>query len=174
MIRLIENAQTARKGSLNFMDQNGKVIGFNPRPDGNPLAFFVYDTAGAEVDTGGQFIEGYLDGIAYQFGNDGKIIRHDKASEEDDRLVVSLLPDAGTGLPPLSLHIVCMNSLYYTADFLLSDRDRLFFQPKPAPTKPDARTETLAALEKSLLQARFQIQRALEEVERLRGNAALR
>ena len=47
MIKLIQNALTVKKGSVNFMDQNGTVIGFNPRPDGNPLAFYVYTKDGA-------------------------------------------------------------------------------------------------------------------------------
>ena len=167
MIRLIQNAQTAKKGTLNFMDQNGKVVGFNPRPDGTPLSFYVYDINGNEVDTDGLFIENYLDGLTYQFGNDGRIVKHDRASDLDDRLIVSLLPDAGSGKPPLSLHIVCMNSLYYTADFVLSDEDRLFFQTKP-PAHDRTDAEILASLEKALLQARHQLSKAAEELERLR------
>ena len=168
MIRLIQNAQTTRKGTLNFMDQNGKVVGFNPRPDGNPLAFFVYDINGNEVDTDGLFIENYLDGLPYQFGNDGRIVKHDRASDEDDRLIISILPDVGSGRPPLSLHIVCMNSLYYTADFVLSDEDRLFFQSKP-PKHDRSAQEIIASIEKSLLKARQQLAKAAEELERLRG-----
>lgn len=173
MIRLIQNAQTLRKGTLNFMDQNGKVIGFNPRPDGTPLSFYVYDVNGNEIDTSGLFIETYLDGVAYQFGNDGRIIKHDKASDEDDRLVISLLPDAGSGLPPLSLHIVCMNSLYYTADFVLSDKDRLAIE-KPSRAVVEVPLDELTAMEKSLLQARLQLGKALEEIERLRDHATVR
>lgn len=173
MIRLIQNAQTRQKGTLNFMDQNGKVVGFNPRPDGTPLSFYVYDVNGNEVDTSGEFIETYLDGAAYQFGNDGKIIKHDKASDEDDRLVISLLPDTGSGLLPRSLHIVCMNSLYYTADFVLSDKDRLAFQ-KPARAVVEIPLETLDSLEKGLLQARLQLGKALEEIEQLRAHLEVR
>lgn len=169
MIRLIQNAQTTRKGTLNFMDQNGKVVGFNPRPDGTPLSFYVYDVSGNEVDTLGLFIENYLDGMPYQFGNDGRIVKHDRASDLDDRLIVSLLPDPGSEKPPLSLHIVCMNSLYYTADFVLSDEDRLFFQTKP-PTHERTGAEILASLEKALLQARHQLAKAAEELERLRSH----
>ena len=173
MIRLIQNAQTRQKGTLNFMDQNGKVVGFNPRPDGTPLSFYVYDVGGNEVDTSGQFIETYLDGISYQFGNDGKIIKHDKSSDEDDRLVISLLPDTGSGLPPLSLHIVCMNSLYYTADFVLSDKDRLAIQ-KPPRAIVEVPLETLDSLEKTILQTRLQLGKALEEIEQLRVRVGVR
>ena len=57
MIKLIQNALTVKKGTLNFMDQNGVVVGFNPRPDGNPISFSVSTKSGDVVDTDGLFIE---------------------------------------------------------------------------------------------------------------------
>ena len=39
MIALLENAQTRHKGSLNFVDDRGKVVGFNPAPDGARLKY---------------------------------------------------------------------------------------------------------------------------------------
>ena len=61
-----------------------------------------------------------------------------------------------------------MNSLYYTADFVLSDEDRLFFQSKP-PKHDRSAQEIIASIEKSLLKARQQLAKAAEELERLRG-----
>ena len=174
MIKLIQNALTVKKGTVNFMDQNGTVIGFNPRPDGNPLAFYVYKANGDLVDTAGSFIEQYLDGIPYSFGKNGHIIKHKhdgSGSDEDDKLVISLLPDEDG--EALELQIVCLNSLYYTADFVLSDKDRLSFQ-KPARAVVEIPLETLDSLEKGILQARLQLGKALEEIEQLRAHLEVR
>ena len=141
MIKLIQNAMSIKKGSLNFMDQNGKVVGFNPRPDGNPLSFYVYTQSGEALDTMGRFIEDYLDGLPYSFGRDGHIIKHDSAAEADDKLVVTLVPDGENA--PLVLHIVCQNSLYYTADFTLTDEDRMVF--RRATPRPDVENATQIA-----------------------------
>ncbi len=172
MIKLIQNALTAKKGSMNFMDQNGTVIGFNPRPDGNPLAFYVFAKDDELVDTEGVFIEQYLDGIPYSFGKDGHIIKHTHgtASEEDDKLVISLVPDAGG--EPLTLQIICLNSLYYTANFTLSDKDRLMFRKPPSIAEAEAaRDWHLAQINhavEELVQARDQVSRALADLDLLK------
>lgn len=172
MIKLIQNAITKKKGSMNFMDQNGTVIGFNPRPDGNPLAFYVYSDNGDLVDTGDAFIEQFLDGSPYTFGKDGHIVKHSHSDEdgEDDQLAISLVPDGGG--KPLKLKIVCLNSLYYTANFTLSDKDRLIFL-KPTPESPaDAEREReLGEVNRAIAEltvAREQIQKALAELDLLR------
>ena len=167
MIKLIQNALTVKKGSMNFMDQNGTVIGFNPRPDGNPLAFYVYGKNGDLVDTNGSFIEQYLDGIPYSFGKDGHIIKHKHGagSDEDDKLVISLVPDDGGD--PLELQIVCLNSLYYTANFTLSDKDRLIFR-KPNAEAAAARDWQIAEINhaiEELVQAREQVSKALADLD---------
>ncbi len=170
MIKLIQNALTVKKGTMNFMDQNGTVIGFNPRPDGNPLAFYVYKANGDLVDTAGTFIEQYLDGIPYSFGKNGHIIKHrhdGSGSDEDDKLVISLVPDDGG--ETLELQIVCLNSLYYTANFTLSDKDRLIFR-RPSPTVDPARDWQIAEINHAtddLTQARKQVNKALAELELL-------
>ena len=172
MIKLIQNALTVRKGTVNFMDQNGTVIGFNPRPDGNPLAFYVYNAAGKLVDTAGAFIEQYLDGSPYTFGRDGHIIKHTHApsSDADDKLVISLLPDEGG--EPLELQIVCLNSLYYTANFSLSDKDRLIFRKSAALTGAEAARDwqvaEINAAAEALVQAREQVSRALADLDLLK------
>lgn len=172
MIKLIQNAMTIKKGSLNFMDQNGKVIGFNPRPDGNPLSFFVYTPSGEALDTHGRFIEDYLDGLPYSFGKDGRIVKHDLASEADDTLIISLVPDGEN--EPLVLHIVCLNSLYYTADFTLTDEDRLAF--RKAPPRPDvegaARIAELNHIMTELLHIREQASQALADLDHLKKRLA--
>lgn len=168
MIKLLQNALTIKKGSTNFMDQNGKIIGFNPRPDGNPLAFTVRTPSGELLDTNGKFIEDYLDGIPYSFGKDGHIIKHDSAYEADDRLVISLVPDGEN--EPLVLDIVCMNSLYYTADFTLSDADRLAF--RKATPRPDIETaDRLAEVTRimgELVRIREQVSQAIADLDRLK------
>ena len=171
MIKLIQNALTVKKGTVNFMDQNGTVIGFNPRPDGNPLAFYVYKNNGDLVDTAGTFIEQYLDGIPYSFGRNGHIIKHrhdGSGSDEDDKLVISLLPDEGG--EALELQIVCLNSLYYTANFSLSDKDRLIFR-KPNAEAVAARDWQLAEINHAigeLTQARDQVSKALADLDLLK------
>ena len=168
MIKLIQNALTVKKGSVNFMDQNGTVIGFNPRPDGNPLAFYVFGKNGELVETGGAFIEQYLDGIPYSFGRDGHIIKHKHGSgsdEDDDKLVVSLVPDDDGD--PLELQIVCLNSLYYTANFTLTDKDRLIFR-KPNAEAAAARDWELAEISHAigeLVQVREQVSKALADLD---------
>ncbi|MBQ7722199.1 MAG: hypothetical protein IJT64_04765 [Kiritimatiellae bacterium] len=167
MIKLIQNALTIRKGSVNFMDQNGVVIGFNPRPDGNPLSFYVYSRNGDLVDTGDTFIEQYLDGVPYHFGNDGHIIKHGVTSEEEDKLIITLVPDDGGD--PLTLQIVCMNSLYYTANFVLSDKDRVAFRKPSRPTDAEsARDWQLAEINHAmdeLVHAREQVSKALADLD---------
>lgn len=167
MIKLIQNALTVKKGTLNFMDQNGFVIGFNPRPDGNPLAFYVYAADGAIVDTGDSFIEQYLDGIPYHFGGDGHIIKHGTTSEEEDKLVISLVPDDGGA--PLTLQIVCMNCLYYSANFVLTDKDRMAFRKPDRPADADsARDWQLAEINhamEELVHAREQVSKALADMD---------
>ena len=172
MIKLLQNSLTIKKGSINFRDQNGKIVGFNPRPDGNPLAFTVRTQSGEILDTAGKFIEEYLDGIPYCFGKDGHIIKHDSAYEADDRLVISLVPDGEN--EPLVLDIVCMNSLYYTADFSLSDADRLAF--RKATPRPDTETSDRLAevshLMAELISIREQVSQALADLDRLKKKIA--
>ncbi|MGI6494916.1 MAG: hypothetical protein ACOX5G_02290 [Kiritimatiellia bacterium] len=173
MIKLIENAMTRKKSSLNFMDQNGKVVGFNPRPDGNPLGFYVYNAAGEMIDTEGKFIEQYLDGLPYSFGKDGHIIKHGAGSLDDDKLVISLLPDDGSGGEPLVLHIICLNSLYYTASFVLSEEDKLFFRP-PSEAEPKEE-EPVAALDRALAELtaiRKQVAKAMAGLNDLKRKLA--
>ena len=160
MIKLIQNALTVKKGSVNFMDQNGTVIGFN-------LAFYVYAKNGDLIDTEGAFIEQYLDGFPYSFGKDGHIIKHKHGAEsdEDDKLVISLVPDDGGDT--LELQIVCLNSLYYTANFTLSDKDRLIFR-KPNAEALQARDWQLAEINhaiEELVQAREQVSKALADLD---------
>lgn len=168
MIKLIQNEMTRKRGSLNFMDQNGKVVGFNPRPDGYPLSFFVYTQTGEELDTQGRFIEDYLDGLPYSFGKDGHIIKHDFATEAQDKLVISLVPDGENA--PLILHIICLNSLYYTADFVLSDEDRMAF--RRATPRPDIENSTHLAeinhVMTELIHAREQVSQAIADLDHLK------
>lgn len=168
MIKLVKNSLTVRKGSINFMDQNGKVVGFNPRPDGNPLSFFVYTASGEMLDTEGKFIEEYLDGLPYCFGKDGHIIKHGAVSDDDDRLVISLVPDGAD--EPLVLHIVCLNSLYYTADFILSDQDRMLFGMPPARSENGSSTELdeISRVMSELVHIRSQVSQALMDLGTLK------
>lgn len=168
MIKLIENANTRKKGSLNFMDEYGTVVGFNPRPDGNPISFFVYTESGELVDTGGKFIEQYLDSLPYCFGKDGHIIKHHAVTEADDELVISLVPDGSN--EALVLHIVCMNSLYYTASFVLSDKDRLMFEQKSETPEQEKQKELveIARIMAELVRTRESVARAIADLDRLK------
>ena len=159
MIKLVQNAMTVKKGSLNFVDQNGTVIGFNPRPDGNPISFDVYTADGELLETDGKFIEDYLNGLPCHFGDDGHIIKHGAASEADDKLIISLIPDKEGS--PLTLQIICMNSLYYTANFVLSDEDRMFFSEAPA-KKENKDTELISEITRVM----SELSRVREEVSK--------
>ena len=51
MITVLENAQTRAKKTLNFVDHKGKVVGFNPMPDGERLRFQLRGPSGRTVLT---------------------------------------------------------------------------------------------------------------------------
>ena len=51
MITILENAQTRNKSTVNFVDHKGKVIGFNPSPDGARIKFQLRGPSGKTVLT---------------------------------------------------------------------------------------------------------------------------
>ena len=69
MITVLENAQTRAKKTLNFVDHKGKVVGFNPMPDGERLRFQLRAPSGRTVLTQADMpLEHYLRGLACHFG----------------------------------------------------------------------------------------------------------
>ena len=83
---------------------------------------------------------------------------------------LALVPDGGGA--PLELQIICLNSLYYTANFTLSDKDRLMFRkPAPIPDAEAARNWQIAEINhavEELVQAREQVSKALADLDLLK------
>ena len=130
MIALLENAQTRHKGSLNFVDDRGKVVGFNPAPDGARLKYQLRAPSGRTVLTEADMpITHYLRGLACHFG-EGISFTTDDDGERKAMIVplVSDAPVAGKGLQATQLQIEGEGGEYYSDDLGLSaaEIERLF------------------------------------------------
>ena len=161
MIALLENAQTRHKGSLNFVDDRGKVVGFNPAPDGARLKYQLRAPSGRTVLTEADMpITHYLRGLACHFGP-GIAFATDDDGERRAMIVplVSDEPIAGQGLQETQLHIEGIGGEYYCDDIGLTSADiQSLFAEKAAigarKISVDSRLflleERVAALEKAL------------------------
>ena len=139
MITMLENAQTRSKRTINFVDHRGKVIGFNPLPDGSRLKFQLHGPSGRVVLTEADMsLSHYLRGLACHFGP-GIAFATDDDGERRAMIVplVSDEPIPGQGLQETQLHIEGVGGEYYCDDITV-DR-RLFLLE-----------ERVAALEKAL------------------------
>ena len=130
MIALLENAQTRHKGSLNFVDDRGKVVGFNPAPDGARLKYQLRAPSGRTVLTEADMpITHYLRGLACHFG-EGISFTTDDDGERKAMIVplVSDAPLAGGSSQETQLLIEGVGGEYYCDDIGLTSADiaRLF------------------------------------------------
>ena len=130
MITVLENSLTKKKHTLNLVDNRGRVVGFNPYPDGKPLKYEFRNSEGILVSNEKyRPIEQYLVGAPFHFGSDISFV----PSEIDDSLTamnVDLITD-NHGLIN-ELHIEGQGGEYYVEDIGLSKEDlnALFSQEK--------------------------------------------
>ena len=130
MITILENAQTRNKSTVNFVDHKGKVIGFNPSPDGARLKFQLRGPSGKTVLTEADMsLSHYLRGLACHFG-DGISFTTDDDGERKAMIVplVSDAPLAGGSSQETQLLIEGVGGEYYCDDIGLTSADiaRLF------------------------------------------------
>ena len=125
MITILENAQTRHKGSLNFVDNRGKVVGFNPMPGGERLRYQLRAPSGKTVLTEADMpIAHYLRGLACHFGPGISFT----ADEDGERkaMIVPLVSDAsvaGKGLQQTQLRIEGVGGEYYCDDLGLTSEE---------------------------------------------------
>ena len=122
MITVLENAQTKAKGTINFVDHRGKVVGFNPAPDGARLRYQLRAPSGRTVLTEADMpIAHYLRGLACHFGP-GISFTTDEEGERKAMIVplVSDAPVAGKGLQQTQLRIEGVGGEYYCDDLGLT------------------------------------------------------
>ena len=161
MITILENAQTRSKRTINFVDHKGKVVGFNPLPDGARLKFQLHGPSGRVVLTEADMsLSHYLRGLACHFGP-GIAFATDDDGERRAMIVplVSDEPIPGQGLQETQLHIEGVGGEYYCDDIGLTSADiQSLFAEKAAigarKISVDRRLflleERVAALEKAL------------------------
>ncbi len=121
MITILENAQTRHKGSLNFVDHRGKVIGFNPAPDGARLRYRLFAPSGKTVLTEADMpISHYLRGLACHFGPD--VVFDAGKDGRRHSMTVPLVSDTAVagGTQTTHLHIEGVGGEYYSDDLGLS------------------------------------------------------
>ena len=88
MITVISNFLTDKKHTLNLIDHNGKIIGFNPYPDGhNPIKYNIRSSIGVEIlNEKTMPIEKYLIGLKFHFGECVSFV----SSEYDDLVAMDI------------------------------------------------------------------------------------
>ena len=134
MITILENAQTRHKGSLNFVDHRGKVVGFNPSPDGARLRYQLRAPSGKTVLTEADMpIAHYLRGLACHFGPGISFT----TGEDGERraMIVPLVSDAAVAgqFQTTQLRIEGAGGEYYCDDLGLSaDEIKSLFADKLA------------------------------------------
>ena len=160
MITILENAQTRHKGSLNFVDNRGKVVGFNPMPGGERLRYQLRAPSGKTVLTEADMpIAHYLRGLACHFGPGIAFAAGDDG--ERRAMIVPLVSDAAVAgkFQTTQLRIEGAGGEYYCDDLgLTTDDIQTLFADKLAvgahKISVDRRLhlleERVAALEKKL------------------------
>ena len=133
MITILENTQTRNKSTLNFVDSKGKVIGFNPLPDGQRLKFQLRAPSGRVVLTEADMaLSHYLKGLACHFGPGISFTTDDDG--ERRAMIVPLVSDepvGNRGLLETQLRIEGVGGEYYCEDIGLSSEDlRTLFDDK--------------------------------------------
>lgn len=123
MITLLENSQTRLKHTFNFLDDRGKVIGFNPYPDGNRIKYTIRNRDGKLIfDEKTEPIDTILVGMLSHFDND---ITFTPSNDDDtiNAINFSLVRDNDIS-QSYSVHIEGRGGEYYCEDLGLS-RDEL-------------------------------------------------
>lgn len=126
MIRLIENSLTRKKNVLNFMDNHGKVLGFNPEPDGLPISWILYDECLNEVcceDDCSKFLPDYLNNLPYTFGEYTVSKCEENSDGKKEELSIQLIPDDPCE-KTLLLIVEFFAQGFYTAEFSLDPKDK--------------------------------------------------
>lgn len=133
MITLLENSQTRKKHTMNFVDSRGKVLGFNPYPNNKIIKYELRNQRGILLFNEQYIpIDKYLIGSTYHFGND---ISFSVANDSNELSAVNIelvsddlrLADQNV----LELRIEGIGGQYYCEDIGLSERDkRRMFTPE--------------------------------------------
>ena len=122
MITLLENSQTRNKHTYNFVDDRGKVIGFNPYPDGKRIKFSIRNKEGHLIfDQTDESIDFLLVGMLAHFDND---ITFTPSMDDDEINAInfSLIRDADPDLV-FSVHIEGKGGEYYCEDLGLAKNE---------------------------------------------------
>lgn len=130
MITLLENSQTKEKGTLNFVDDRGKVVGLNPYPDGKRIKYSVRNGMGHLIaDDQLDPLEYILVGMHARFGNDVSF-----AKESDGDEITAMSFSVFMDRDPkhvFSFHVEGTGGEYYCEDLGLLKQDLLdLFSPQ--------------------------------------------
>ena len=122
MITLLENAQTRNKHTYNFVDDRGKVIGFNPYPDGHRIKYTIRNKDGHLIfDEKDEAIDFLLVGMLAHFDND---ITFTPSMDDNtiNAINFSLIRDGDPSIT-FSIHIEGKGGEYYCEDLGLSRKE---------------------------------------------------
>ena len=121
MITILENSITKKKNTLNLVDNNGRVLGFKPRPNNVLLKYQFRNSDGHLVsDETCQPLERYLIGSPFHFGRDISFVPSD-IDGELTAMNIDLISDK-LGLVN-ELHIEGVGAEYYVEDIGLSNNE---------------------------------------------------
>lgn len=129
MIRLIENNLTKKKNVLNFIDNHGKVLGFNPEPDGLPICWVLYDEFLNDIcceEECSKFLPDYLNNLPYTFGEHIVSKCEQNSDGKKEELSIHLIPD-DPSKKSLLLIVEFFAQGFYTAEFSLNPEDKEIF-----------------------------------------------
>lgn len=129
MIRLIENSLTKKKNVLNFIDNHGKVLGFNPEPDGLPICWVLYDEFLNDIcceEECSKFLPDYLNNLPYTFGEHIVSKCEQNSDGKKEELSIHLIPD-DPSKKSLLLIVEFFAQGFYTAEFSLNPEDKEIF-----------------------------------------------
>lgn len=129
MIRLIENNLTKKKNVLNFIDNHGKVLGFNPEPDGLPICWVLYDEFLNDIcceEECSKFLPDFLNNLPYTFGEHIVSKCEQNSDGKKEELSIHLIPD-DPSKKSLLLIVEFFAQGFYTAEFSLNPEDKEIF-----------------------------------------------
>ena len=130
MITLLQNDQTINKHTYNFIDNKGKVIGFNPYPDGKRIKYTIRNREGHLIfDEKDESIDFLLVGMLAHFDND---ITFTPSTDDDtiNAINFSLIRDADPSVT-FSVHIEGKGGEYYCEDLgMTKDELNDLFSPE--------------------------------------------
>lgn len=130
MITLLENSQTRNKHTYNFIDDRGKVIGFNPYPDGKRIKYTIRNRNGELIfDQSEESIDFLLVGMLAHFDND---ITFTPSNDDDtiNAINFSLIRDSDPS-HTYSVHIEGKGGEYYCEELGLAKEElQKLFSPE--------------------------------------------